>query len=319
MGKTKVPILMVLLLGLMLAGGQAWGAALSGQNFHVDATTGFDWDSNVSQQPINRSVAAQVRGQGDMAYYHNVKLWYNLNPAGPWDLETKYDYYQNFHPRLGIYDTLMHTFTVKPSYLSGSTMFYLPFSYNFTDVQSDKYSTNFELSPTVFHRYSQEIGIETSLTLARHYAWTPVAIPEYDRSGRQIGPVLGFYYFYKPGGYIQARVKYDYFAAGGRNNDGSRVHFLLNGVYPLPYHPRFTLNLYVDLGLEPYDHHYFNGTATSFPKRYDTIFNFGSILTYSIYKTLTVNVHYYLTRQASNIPTYDYARHVVGGQLRFTY
>jgi hypothetical protein len=198
-------------------------------------------------------------------------------------------------------------------------MFYLPFSYNFTDVQSDKYSTNFDLSPTVFHRYSQEIGIETSLTLARYYAWTPIAIPEYDRSGRQIGPVLGFYYFYKPGGYIQARVRYDYFAAGGRNNDGSRVHFLLNGVYPLPAHPRFTLNMFVDLGLEPYDHHYFDGTRTWFPRRHDTIFNFGSILTYSIYKTLTINVHYYLTRQASNIPTYDYVRHVVGGQLRFTY
>lgn len=319
MGNRKLLILVMLLLSVFLVRSQVWGEFLSPKNLSFEATAGWDFDSNASQQPHSPAAAALVPGRGSAVYTQNAKLGYSFNPAGPFDLETKYDYYQNFHTRrpLTQFDVLMHTATVRPSYLFGSTKLFLPFIYNFTDVQSDKYATSYLLQPTVFHRFTQDWGLEVGMNLAREYAWAPITVPEYDRSGRKIGSLLGLYYFINQKGFLQARFGYDFFDAVGQNNVGSRFHILFNALYQP--HERVKLNAFLDLGLEPYDHRYFDGTATAYPRRNDTILNLGGIVTFNIYKGFDFNVHYYFTRDYSNVTWYDYSRHMVGGLLSYTY
>jgi len=42
-------------------------------------------------------------------------------------------------------------------------------------------------------------------------------------------------------------------------------------------------------------------------------------LEYKIFKGLVGNVHYYLSRQQSNVHFYDFLSHIVGGQLAYKY
>lgn len=288
------------------------------QYIYLYGTTGWDYNSNPAMKPSG-SDGATIPGHGGAAYTQNAKLGVRVNPQGPFDVQGMYEYYQIFNMARpnSLYDTLMHTLTLRPSYLIGSTQLSAPFMFNMTDVDASKYSNSFTLQPTVFHRLSQELGFELTMNLARLYVSAPVSIGEYNRSGRAIGFVTGLYYFFDADkGYIQARAGYDYFNAFGSNNDGSKILLMLNALYKP--HPRIKLNPFISLGIEPYDNNYTDGITTQ-NARSDTILNIGAIGTVNVYKWIDFNIHYYFTHEWSNIGLYAYDRHMVGGLLSFTY
>ena len=311
-------VLMVTLLGTQVAWGRDW---FSDKYLYLYGAAGWDYDSNASQKPFDPVAAATVRGKDAATYMQNAKIGYRINPDGPWDLETTYEYYQNFHASHpeGLYDTLIHTIGLNPSYLMGSTKFYLPFYFNYTDVASSKYATSYRLTPTVFHRFSEKWGVEGGMNLARDYAVTPLTLSQYDRSGRMIGGLLGVYYFIpNDKGYVQTRFSYDYFwgAGSSNNNTGSRIHLFANAVFKP--RPKIALQGFIDLELQPYVNGYFDGVTTS-SARNDTILNLGAVVTYNITKRVGINGHYYFTRDWSNVSLYSFDRHMVGGLLTFTY
>jgi hypothetical protein len=316
--KTKL-VICFLAIVLFLTINPDSSSAISDENVYLYATTGWDYNSNPAQKPTDRATARQVKGYGDAVYTQNAKLGYRFNPQGPFDVEAMYDYYQYFNmsrPNT-LYDSLMHTFTLRPSYLVGSTKFYLPFVFNFTDVQSDKYSNSYLLQPTVFHRYNQEWGFELAMNLVREYVSAPVAIGEFNRSARKIGFLGGVYYFFdQDKGYVQARFGYDRVSAVGRNNVGSKILMMVNMLYqPIP---RLKLNPFISIGVDPYDFRY-NDAVILHNTRDDTVIKVGAIATHNVYKWVDLNVHYYFTRQISNIKLYDYQQHMIGALLSFTY
>jgi hypothetical protein len=287
------------------------------QYLYLYATTGWDYNSNPASKPSG-TAGALIPGHGGAAYTQNGKVAARVNPQGPFDVQGTYEYFQTFNmgrPN-SLYDSLMHTVTVRPSYLFGSTQFSTPFIFNLTDVQSDKNSNSYVLQPTVFHRFSEAWGLEVAMNLARLYVSTPVTIGEFNRSGRAIGGLAGLYYFLGDKGYIQARFGYDNFDAVGGNNDGSKILMMLNAFYQP--HPRIKLNPFISLGIEPYNNRYTDGIRTR-DARNDTILNIGAIATFNIYKWVDFNVHYYFTQDWSNVKVYAYDRHMVGGLLSFTY
>jgi hypothetical protein len=287
------------------------------QYLYLYGTTGWDYNSNPAQKP-GGSVGAAIPGHGGAVYTQNAKVGVRANPQGPFDVQGVYEYFQNFNvvrPN-SLYDSLMHTITVRPTYLFGSTQLSAPFFFNMTDVQSDKYSNSYVLQPTVFHRFTQEWGLEVAMNLARMYVSAPVTIGEYNRSGRSIGFLAGLYYYFDDKGYIQARFGYDSFSAVGSNNDGSKILMMLNAFYQP--HQRIKLNPFISLGIEPYNNRYTDGITTR-SARSDTILNIGAIATVNLYKWIDLNVHYYFTHEWSNIGLYAYDRHMVGGLLSFSY
>jgi len=288
------------------------------QYIYLYGTAGWDYNSNPAQKPSGTD-GQTIPGHGGAAYTQNAKVAVRVNPQGPFDVQGTYEYYQIFNmvrPN-SLYDSLMHTFTVRPTYLFGSTQLSAPFIFNMTDVDASKYSNSYVLQPTVFHRFTQEWGFELAMNLARLYVSAPVSIGEYNRSGRTIGFVSGLYYFFDANkGYIQARVGYDNFNAVGSNNDGSKILLMLNALYQP--HPRIKLNPFISLGIEPYNNRYTDGISTH-NARNDTILNIGAIGTVNIYKWIDFNLHYYYTKEWSNIALYAYNRHMVGGLLSFTY
>jgi hypothetical protein len=330
MGKNRMLVLMTLVLGGLICTSPAWGEEpLAWKNLSLEATAGWDYNTNPGQQPDNPKSQQFPGGRGSsMVYVNNLRTWYNFNPTGPFDVEARYEYYQTFDTRAQFsqFDVLSHVLTLTPSYLFGSNKAYIAISYNYTDVDSSKYETFYALQPRLFRRFSEEVGVEVGMNMARESYWTPLNkdffvtvgptnLGKLDRSNRRIGPQLGFFYFIGDKGTLQAQFNYDNVNAVGRNFQGERWHLLLNGLYQI--HPRINVNLFIDLGLEPYYHRSIDGSPNVFPARNDQMINLGAIISADLYKGLGCNVHYYFTRVNSNFDLYEYHTHVIGFLLSY--
>jgi hypothetical protein len=313
---------LVAVLGVFLAWIPVGKAAEAPQKLHLEVSGDIDYNTNATQQPGNGLLAYPVNGGGSLVLTNALKVQYNFNPTGPWDVETKYELFQNYYTRFSFVDTMMHTWTLNPSYSLGTyrnMKVWLPFAFNYTDVGSDKYYTSFALSPQFFHRVSQQMGYALEMRLLKRYGWIPQFNPGlFDYTSRNFGLSAGYYYFIgKKGGYLQARCSYDLSDARGRNNDYSGYRLTLSGEYPAG--SRLNFILYLDLALRPYWHDFIGSVPPVSDARNDKVMILGVIMECKIYKGLVGSLHYYLNRQDSNVPLYDYTAHILGAQLAYKY
>ncbi len=285
--------------------------------FRATFTAGFDYDSNVTLQPGGAGAATQVSGQGDVVFTQTATLEYNLHAQGPLSLLTQYSYFQNFHPHISTFDIMAHYVSAIPTYSYKAGRFWLPFTYNFVDVDASKYYTGFLLNPSWLHLLNEKVGVEVGARFSRNYYWTPLSIPQDDRSGKDLGGSLGVYYFFKrQTGFLQARISYDHDDTTGSNWVASNYRLLLGALYPIT--DKLKAAAFVDLDLQPYDNNFFNGNVFT-AKRFDKILVTGLTLTYQLPKGFDFNVHYFFTRDNSNTSLYNYSRHIVGCQLAYRY
>jgi len=295
--------------------------------FHLGVSTGFDFDSNVTLQPGSSSAASQVSGGGDIVYTQTATAEYNFRADKPFSVLTQYAYYQNFHHRITSYDLLSHYWAVIPTYSFKDGRFWLPLSFNYADVQSDKYYTGYLVTPTFLYLLNQRVGLEFGARFNRKYYWTPVSVQQDERSAKNFGGSLGAYYFFKKQtGFLQMRLSYEHDNAAGTNWDASTYRMLLAVLYPATNKLKF--NAFLDMYLQPYEHQFYSGETVGNlagaplvdqPHRYDKVLIIGLQATYEIVKGLEFNVHYFVTRADSNVSLYDYSRHIVGCQLGYRY
>jgi tetratricopeptide (TPR) repeat protein len=294
--------------------------------FHLTVTAGFDYDSNVTVAPGGGS-ATIVSKQPSAVFSQSALAEYTLFPAGPFSVLGQYSYFQNWHTAVQGYDIMSHMVGLTPSYSFKNGRFWFPFSYTYMDLASDKYYTDFLLTPTYLHLLNEHVGLEFGARYNRHYYWTPVFFPEDDRSGRAWGGSVGSYYFFKKQkGYVQARFSYLHDYTTGSNWDSSSYDLLLAALWPIT--DKFKYNIFLDLTLQPYEHPFYTGaTAGNIigaplvpnPKRQDEILMLGMQLTYELIKGLDASIHWYYIRDKSNIYLYNYSRHIAGGQLTYHY
>lgn len=295
--------------------------------FHMNVTAGFDYDTNVSLNPGGAATGAVVSGQGDFVFTQTAALEYNVNATGPFSVLAQYAYFQNFHPHLTAFDVMSHYVGLIPTYGFPTGRLWVPLSFNYADVQSDKYYTGYMVAPTYLYMFGEHWGVQTGGQFNRKYYWTPVFFPQDDRSAKNLGANLGlFYFFNKQKGFLQARVSYEHDFTSGSNWDSSTYRLLLACLYPATDKLRF--NVFLDMFLQPYNNTFFNGvTFGNFigaplvpnPWRNDQVLIFGAQIIYEIFKGLDFNVHYYGIRDKSNISIYNYERHIFGLQLGYRY
>ena len=278
----------------------------------------FDYDSNVSLTPGNVAAANIIpAGKGDAVFSQFGNFEYEFFPTGPYGLMASYNLFMTWHPRLTLYDVLSHTFGVTPSYRTPNGMFWLPFRFNYTDLDSNKYWTAFNLTPTYLHMIKPDIGLETTIRWARNYSWWLQPFPQDNRSSNNIGGTVGTYYFFKKQqGYLQARVGYEYYGAYGTNWTSSIYSLLLSALYPVT--DKLRLNPSLELIYQPYDHPWFNGVDYQ-NKRLDEIMVLGFQVLYKVHKNFDVNLHYYYIKDHSNTPLYNYDRQIAGLLFEYRY
>jgi tetratricopeptide (TPR) repeat protein len=285
--------------------------------FRATVGASFDYDSNVTLQPGGAGTAAQVSGQGDAVFTQTATFEYNFLANKPFSLLTQYSYFQNFHPVISSYDVMSHYFGVTPTYSYKAGRVWLPLSYNYVDLEADKYYTGFLVNPTWLHLLNEHVGIETAFRFNRKYYWNQIFFPQDDRSAKNFGGGLGAYYFFKQQkGFLQARLSYEHDFATGNNWDCSYYRLFLAALYP--FTDKFRGLAFVDLLYEPFDNPFYNGTTFQ-SNRTDYVLVTGLTLTYDLPKGFELNFHYFFTRDKSNVGLYNYSRHIVGGQIAFKY
>jgi Tfp pilus assembly protein PilF len=295
--------------------------------FHATITTAFDFDSNVTLEPGGGATVGTVSGQESAVFSQNLLMEYTILPAGPFSVLTQYNYFQNFHPAVSGYDIMSHFIGLTPTYSFKNGRFWLPFSYTYMDLQSDKYYTGFMLTPTYLHLFNQHIGVELGARYNRQYYWTPVYLNADDRSGKAWGGNIGLYYFVKKQkGFLQARFSYIRNNTTGNNWDSDAYNLLLSVLWP--FTEKFKANVFLDLTLQPFTNIFYSGATVGNilgaplipqPQRYDRILMTGVSATYELIKGFEANVHGYYIRDQSNIYLYNYHRFIVGGQLSYRY
>jgi tetratricopeptide (TPR) repeat protein len=285
--------------------------------FHITASVGYDYDSNISVSPASPGQVTKISGKGGSVFTQTVLSEYNLFPAGPFSVLGQYSYFQNFHPTVSGFDIMSHFLSLTPTYAFKNGRFWFPCSYNYMDLQSDKYYTGFLVNPTYLHLVTEHIGLEVTGKYNRQYYWTPVFFSQDDRSGRVWGGSLGTYYFFKKQtGFLQSRASYEHNHTTGSNWDSSTYRLLLSTLWPIT--DKLKYNIFIDLMYQPYEHQFYNG-VTFGDKRLDKILIFGMQTTYEFLKGLEFGVHWYYIRDNSNIALYNYSRHIVGCQFAYRY
>jgi tetratricopeptide (TPR) repeat protein len=295
--------------------------------FHITVSSGFEYDSNVTLAPGGGATVATVSGKASSVFYQNALMEYTILPAGPFSILSQYSYFQNFHPAVKGYDIMNHYIGLTPTYAFKNGRLWVPLSYTYMDLQSDKYYTGFLLTPTYLHLVSENIGLEVGAKYNRQYYWTPVFFTQDDRTGNAWGGNIGAYYFFKKQkGFVQARFGYLNNNTVGSNWDSNSYNLLLSALFPIT--DKLKYNVFLDLTLQPFTNTFYNGDTVgniagaplvSQPKRHDQILMFGMVGTYELFKGLEANIHWYFIRDNSNINLYNYSRHIAGGQLAYRY
>jgi len=295
--------------------------------FHITVSAAFDYDSNVTLAPGGGAAVTTVTGQASAVFSQTALMEYTFLPAGPFSVLTQYTYFQNFHPAVQGYDIMSHVIGLTPTYSFKRGRFWLPFSYTYMDLQSEKYFTGFLVTPTYLHLFTEHVGLELGGRYNRQYYWTPVYFNQDDRSGKAWGGSLGLYYFFKKQkGYLQARAGILRNNTTGNNWDSTSYNLLLSALWPIT--DKFKYNIFLDLTSQPFDNTFYNGATVGNvqgaplipqPKRYDQILMLGMAATYELVKGLEVNIHGYYIRDKSNIYLYNYHRYIAGGQVAYRY
>jgi tetratricopeptide (TPR) repeat protein len=295
--------------------------------FHITVSSAIDYDSNVTLSPGSGAQVGTISGQASAVFSQNALLEYTIKPQGPFSVLTQYNYFQNFHPAVSGYDIMSHFIGITPTYGFKSGRLWLPLSYTYMDLQSDKYYTGFLFTPTYLHLFSEHVGFEVGFRYNRQYYWTPVFLNADDRSGKAVGGNIGMYYFFKKQkGFLQARVSYLNNNTTGNNWDSNSYNLLLSALYPV--NDKLKFNVFLDLTSQPFVNTFYNGATVGNvfgapliqqPYRYDQILMLGAQGTYEIYKGLEASLHAYFIRDNSNINLYSYHRYIAGGQLSYKY
>jgi hypothetical protein len=212
---------------------------------------------------------------------------------------------------------MSHFAAVIPTYSYGAGRLWVPLSFNYVDVQSDKYFTGYLVNPTWLHLLNENLGLEATARFYWQYYWFPISFPQDNRTGIDLGGSLGAYYFFKKQtGFLQARLSYDNNATIGDNWDNNSFRLLVAALYPIT--EKLKVNVFADLNLQPYQHLFYTGVGYEDKRRDKTIIT-GLQITYNLWKGLDVNVHYFYTRDKSNISLYSYSRQIAGLQLGYRY
>jgi tetratricopeptide (TPR) repeat protein len=293
--------------------------------FHMTVSAGFDYDSNVTLSPGGG--VTTVSGQASSVFSQTALMEYTFLPAGPFSILTQYSYFQNFHPAVPTYDIMSHFLGLTPTYSFKSGRLWLPFSYTYMDLQSDKYFTGFLLTPTYLHLFGEHVGLELGVKYNRQYYWTPVFFSQDDRSGKLWGGNAGLYYFFnKQKGFVQVRGSIWHNNTTGSNWDSTSYDLLMSFMWPIT--DKFKYNVFLNLTDQPFDNTFYNGETVGNiagapllpqPKRLDQILMLGMQATYELVKGLEANIHWYYIRDNSNINLYNYHRYIAGGQIAYRY
>ena len=269
----------------------------------------YQHDDNVILKPSDVQASAGISGESDSTGIGTLRAEYIPKLKAPYGLKAQYSLYQNMHGRLKNYDVQSHSIALVPNYnLKGSSISLLT-SYNLTRVANIDYLKTITLSPTyTFFINKTQFATGSLKYQDKKYVKAPVNANE-DREGNDTNIGISWFYLLSENkGFINARYEYNRETPKGKNwqYSGNRIGFSL--IYPLTL---ITQHLTLNLGGEGYSQSFDNTHTTFLKKRTDTTYTFNTMLSYTIYDDIDIQLQYAYIRTDSNISVYGYNKNMV--------
>lgn len=299
--------------------------------FHLQLLTQLGYDDNVLAVPFDQTKAGIDRKKD-----WKVRLFllgeYTFNAGRPFTLKASYslDHTHFAHNSyatpsggsLFSQDTLIHTFSLMPSYNTARSISSLQLSYTLQEVDYTTYEEVFTAAPSLTFQFApRQIG-QISFAYSHHnesgsYFEKKFGAPLLPAENRDADNyVLGLAYFHpyaRGQGLLTLAAEAEQNQAQGSNWDYRGVRLSAGLLQPLGH--GFKGHLFLELYRQGFRH-----THTLYGKRRDdTTYTLQAALTRKIWNGVKLGLDYRYLRDLSNIVVFSYDRNIYSVTLEYSF
>lgn len=276
----------------------------------LQLTAGFftEWDTNVILRPSETTTTNETSDEGDFREVVTAGAAYTQKLSEQFRLRYGYDFYYANQTDLNDFDVNSHTFTLAPTYNTARVSYSIPVQYNLTMVDSnDLFLSSVTINPLAnFKINERQIG-QAGIKFQQKDYYSNIVDGSEDRDGFRVAPGIGwFYLFPEERATFGLRYELDFDNTDGQNWDYTGHRISPSFQFKVPRIPKLKCTLASDLYFQEFRHNniFFN------EKRGDQAYTLSGLLSYELTSYLDLQFRYTYVEHKSNIPVYDYDRHV---------
>ncbi len=270
---------------------------------------GGQYDSNVGAWPWDDAfVAAQhlPTNQDDWAAVGNVAVDWQRQSESPFTLSAGYWLFADAYADNEEYNLTDQAVTLEPGFRRGRFSTTLPLSMTWSTLDNTTDSYGWTVQPTVSLDVSEKYTLQAwGAASQAGFAEPDSTLPQDDGDATFLGTGAGILHIFG-GGFL--RVTGDLRQAEADGDNWDRQSLLTTAVARVPV--AGTLALILSAALEDVD--YENPNSFFKERRKDEIHTLGTEISCRIRGPWEVWLQYTYTHADSNLPVYEYERHVVG-------
>jgi len=310
-------------------------AAARERFFRGELRLGFFYDTNVPVVPnASTDIVAQVlreerqrrESEGELA---SLSLAYTWLKTLDWEGTASYRFLQTYNNHLPNFNTQSHTptlgFTYRGKLLTKPYFAGLQLSYDFITLGDNKFVQRGVANPylTLVESPRNLTTLQFRFQVKDFFNDTNIVAEEVrDAVNYMVGP-LHFFLFAEGRHYLKAGYQYDVDAAEGRNWEYSGHRFLFGGQYTLPWREvRLRYDLDSHLRFHTEKNSLLPATAPRTVRRRDTeLLHLFTVTKEFVFRSqnFVVSLEYLFDDNMSNLPAFDYNRHVITTSLTWKF
>lgn len=289
-------------------------AADAAKRFYLYASLSTAYDSNVSLNPENLSLANQPSDSRDAEFALRGGGGYRVVDSKHFQLTPETFYYQSLHPRLDGFNYGLGHIGLQNKFITGPWTMGLPTTYEFAVLGSAKFLGTFATSPTVSYFWKDRMLTQFSAPVAYNNFFQTGGGAQ-NRDAWNVKPGIAQYVFFNDRKhYVAASYNYEQNWASGNDWDYHANTVIVSGLFPMPWQ----MDLYV-FGNATFNYNFNNVDSVIGTRRKDTLYMVGANLSRNFMKNLDVSLHYNFWKENSNQAFFTYDRNLVGVTVGVTY
>ncbi len=278
------------------------------------------YDSNVVLKPSSSIADVDISDKDDYGYTGIASLSYTapFSFTSPYLLNLNYSLFLDDYASIHTHDVSSQTFSLTPGYSFKSATFTTPITYSYIWVDNKDYLEQLGLSPNLRflisgnHYGEVGVGYTQKNYRVKNYA------PESNRDSDYYYTYIAYTYLLKESkGALNIKFTLADDNTKGEYWDATNYILSTNFLYPLS--EKLNIQMGIDLEKDDFDNSQpsIGEGAGSYKVREDNLFTPSIALTYNFSEYIDFIIQYQYTRSDSNIPVFDYNRHVTMLGLEF--
>ncbi|HEX9759069.1 MAG TPA: tetratricopeptide repeat protein [Nitrospiria bacterium] len=278
----------------------------------VTLSTAYQYDSNVVLLPGGSPLPTGISQQHDHRFVIFGRGGYRIFERSQWSGGASYDFYQSFHTELNAFNVQNHGGSAFVQYHQKRWQLRIPYKFNFALVDGDSFLLSHTIKPLLTIKETPRLKTYLSYGFSsKDFKNTSSFSTNSDRDGNNhlasITQSVGF----AKTGRIRMGYTYDRELTGDSptQDDWDYQGHKFFGALRLPPFNGLTFDMGIDYTHQDYKHP--NSSSPTQSEREDKIQTYNANLAKTLGKWVTATVQYIYDKNDSNLPVFDYDRHIV--------